>query len=99
MGERHAIATMLLGGGIVVPLALFMLLAGTLGPSAIPAGLVVAAVGLAALIFAKWTVLRVGAFWHWGTNGLTSHQRKLYWGGYGLIAFGLMLAILGRVLA
>jgi len=99
MGERHAIATMLLGGGLVIPLGLFVLLVGLLGSSAIPVGLSVAAVGLASLVHAKSTVLRAGAYWHWGSNSLTSRQRTFYWCGYALIACGLLLATFGRVLA
>ena len=99
MGQRSAIVMFLVSGGIVVPVVVLALLAGSLGRSVMPAAVLVQVIGLACLVFAKWPELAAGRYFSFGPKRLSARGRKLYWSGYALIGCGLALAIASVPLA
>jgi len=60
MGQRSAIIMFLFGGGIVVPVVVLTIIAGSLGRSALPVAVLVQFVGFACLVTAKWPELAAG---------------------------------------
>ena len=92
MGQRSAIIMFLFGGGIVVPVVVLTIIAGSLGRSALPVAVLVQFVGFACLVTAKWPELAAGHLFSFGPRRLSARGRKCYWSGYALIACGLMLA-------
>ena len=92
MGQRSAIIMFLLGGGILIPVAVLAAIAASLGRNALPVAILVQVVGFACLVFAKWPELAAGHPLSFGPKRLSSRGRKFYWSGYALIGCGLVLA-------
>jgi len=92
MGQRSAIIMFLASGGIVIPIVLLTVIAGSLGRSALPVAMLVQVVGVSCLVFAKWPEFAAGHLMSFGPKRLSSRGRRLYWYGYALIGGGLVLA-------
>ena len=99
MGQRSAILTFLLGGGLLLPVALLVLFAESLGSTAVPVGLGAASWGAALLIRAKRRLLVAGEVFSVGTARLSPFERRLYWWAYGLVSCGLLLSLFAWVLS
>jgi hypothetical protein len=93
MNQRSAIAMFLLGGGLLAPLAVLMVLSAALGRAATPVGVITLAVGVACLVVAKWPLLRQGRLISFGPRQLSARGRRFYWSGYVLVASGAILAL------
>ncbi len=93
MGQRSAIVMFLIGGCILVPVALITVAGVLLGRAAIPVAFALLIIGVACLVTAKWPLIRNRQLVSFGSSQLSPHGRKLYWAAYTIIACGVLVAI------
>jgi hypothetical protein len=93
MGQRGAVVLFLVGGGLLIPAALVLLIGHSLGAAAMPIALGSLFFGFVCLVASKWPALRRGHLWSFGPGGRTGGARRAYWIAYVLLATGLLLAL------
>ena len=94
MGQRSAIVMFLLGGGLLIPLALAMAFGPLLGRAAIPVAVSVLAIGVGFVVAAHRRAARLRLSEPLGQSRLSVRSRSaMFWFGVALIGCAACIAL------